>query len=103
MREFKGTPGPWYAVKNDHYLDIKVADGKYDQAFASTHANAEMGMTKKTEEANAQLIAAAPELLEALQDALSEIEDRCLDSGFDSNTYPVVIKIKDAINKALEL
>lgn len=58
MKKFKGTPGPWSrsgnAVFNDDGYDIvHLTYGEYTGI--------------KEDEANSNLIAAAPELLEALQ------------------------------------
>lgn len=66
MSEFKGTPGPWIIV-DDHpqraCLDIK---SEYDgDVYTSIYL-----ITDKQEH-DANLISAAPELLEALQDMLS--------------------------------
>lgn len=61
--EFKGTPGPWerdvrdiYPAESDYEIAI-VYDGK-DTSI--------LNLDKEVAEANARLIAAAPELLEAL-------------------------------------
>lgn len=62
MQEFKGTPGPW-VVDGDY--DVTTEDG----TIVSWTAN---GIFEPEEIiANAQLIAAAHDLLEALQDMLS--------------------------------
>lgn len=60
------TPGPWYAVDNGHYIDINIADGLYSPSVASVLPSQflESGDNSK---ANADLIAAAPDLLEALK------------------------------------
>ena len=58
------TPGPWYAVDNGHYIDIKISDNIYAPSVADVCASKflEGGDNSK---ANASLIAAAPDLLEA--------------------------------------
>lgn len=67
------TPGPWVVCIQDGEDDAytvfaesqltngRIADGKWDDAVASA------GLNHKNCEANARLIAAAPELLTALQ------------------------------------
>lgn len=61
----KYTKGPWQAVNNGHYWDIKpVSDC---QALASTQENEHIGIDGEVEEANAHLIAAAPDMYEALE------------------------------------
>lgn len=65
MSDFKGTPGPWSCAYNGYFFDIKPKGSCQDLAI--THANEHIGIDKVIEEANANLIAAAPELLEALQ------------------------------------
>ncbi|HCB1287093.1 TPA: hypothetical protein OT945_003632 [Klebsiella pneumoniae] len=83
MQEFKGTPGPWH-VSNENALRIRD-----DQSFV-TVATAGY-VTNEEELATAYLIAAAPELLEALQLML------------DSQVLPVWHQsiARAAINKAL--
>lgn len=69
MSGFKGTPGPWVVngcrvEGDDGALIAGVFDGAYSQVT-----------DRETEDANARLIAAAPELLGALQ-YLMAIADR---------------------------
>lgn len=77
MKEFKGTPGPWH-------WDEEGLGNKNHIVFGKEYP-AEM-----TSKANKDLIAAAPELLEALQD----LESR-------ARIYVNTSKYKEAINKAL--
>lgn len=94
MSEFKGTPGPWH-VSNEGCMLIR------DDAGLSIVAKY-VGYTNDEEElANAKLIAAAPELLEALRWALEWIDavpsDTALPTmpGFDRD------EVNNIINKAL--
>ncbi len=69
MSENKHTPGPWYAeVDDDGEFFIMTAGPRYICCGGSVHAR--MNENK----ANAPLIAAAPELLEALKFAGPQLE-----------------------------
>ncbi|WP_394550970.1 hypothetical protein C1N58_12615 [Pantoea sp. SGAir0180] len=63
MSEFKGTPGPWYrgGVENGK---VSINAGNYFVALVDESL---------AQLANARLIAAAPELLEALQAVLFDV------------------------------
>lgn len=68
MKEFKGTPGPWNAQEHtvwgkDIGDRIALSAMKYENSVVTVEGLA-----------NAQLIAAAPELLEALQKIDRDIE-----------------------------
>lgn len=67
MAEQSHTPGPWFPVWNGHYWDICTEDREYAQSIGTTSANNVLGIDKAQDRANARLIAAAPELLEALR------------------------------------
>jgi len=70
----KHTPGPWFAVgaqveiEDDSVPDICTCD---PQVMRQSH----LDWHPKTVEANARLIAAAPELLEALEWYAKKVED----------------------------
>ncbi len=65
MNEFKGTPGPWF----NNETAIHACEGRsYVAEEMSIHRAVDVQI------ANAQLIAAAPELLEALNMALEWID-----------------------------
>jgi len=70
----KHTPGPWFAVgaqvetENDSVPDICTCD---PQVMRQSH----LDWHPRTVEANARLIAAAPELLEALECYVEKVAD----------------------------
>jgi hypothetical protein len=64
------TPGPWVAERNSHYWHIRPVSGTppfIGDVCASNPEDADSGL----QEANARLVAAAPELLEALKNLVS--------------------------------
>lgn len=64
MEEFKGTPGPWVAHDDEESMATSVIMNDFGDILGVVGTY----MTSTEEDyANAQLIAAAPELLEALQ------------------------------------
>jgi len=62
MSDFKGTPGPWVVEE-----DTSITSDR-DGFLCEAHGDS---TSWDEDQANANLIAAAPELLEALQDMLS--------------------------------
>ncbi|WP_410736543.1 hypothetical protein [Citrobacter koseri] len=109
--KFNGTPGPWVAVQQ--YVDeVSVTDSQGFKVVTAERTAILMDWDKKGFEhwgdeggsrhlscpeqfSNAYLIAAAPDLLEALQDALCVMERH--GKIFD----PVVCKAREAIIKAI--
>lgn len=71
MQKFKGTRGPWRVSEmRGDLIDIRHSDeGVGAISLNLAHVVARKSWLSEAE-ANAKLIAAAPELLEALQDAL---------------------------------
>ena len=90
------TPGPWRAVLT--YVHSVREDRRTITSVA------DCGLTPRRAEeaqANARLIAAAPELLEACKAALVELEG--LDAtfeGLDESTYESLFILRAAIAKA---
>ena len=80
--ETKWTPGPWDKSHNGHYWDIGVRDDcPVVPIYPSTCIGVQTGM-----EANANLIVAAPELYDALENLVRELEETGLQAEWDN--YP---------------
>ena len=104
MGSFKGTPGPWeignhnscVISKNDESLCIKGAVG--EDAIKYYGGNL---ICESISQANAKLIAAAPELLEALEYYFDVLEEA---RGKDWAVNPdhVLSKMLNAVKKATE-
>lgn len=81
MSEEKFTPGPWEICAGDNY---SIIGRNYPKAFSHRFLEDDLGpdiaaignRTSDFGEANAQLIAAAPELYEALKELVSAISYR---------------------------
>ena len=102
MKEFKGTPGPW--VASITYRSIGPVGRDDDQSYGMIFPVAwvEFDGDQACQQANAHLIAAAPELLEALKELISGYEDREQSGMFDMLVHGDLIKKANAaINKAL--
>lgn len=97
MKEFKGTPCPWrVSEKRGDLIDIRHNNNGIGAISINlAHVVARQSWLKEAE-ANANLIAAAPELLEALQETIDEI-------GFwmSQQNPELKKKIEAAIKKAL--
>lgn len=74
MSIFKGTRGPWVASKSDRSIGPIRKDDDQSYGMIFPVAWVEFDGKREHQEADANLIAAAPELLEALQMALEWID-----------------------------
>lgn len=76
MVEFKGTPGPWrVSEKVGDFIHIRHDNNEPGaMSLNLTHVTARSSWSQEAE-ANARLIAAAPELLEALQECLGWVNN----------------------------
>ena len=112
MKEFKGTPGPWHWT-SDVFNDGNILHGEAEQiVFWGDNIcggitdddgwGARLGAITSDiiSFRDAKLIAAAPELLEALQKLLSEYEN-IIWNEWSSESDEDTIRAHAAINKAL--
>ena len=100
MSAFKGTPGPWEAGEQceiSGWVDIRIPGYSRNPVACATPANSGDAEARRDTEtlANARLIAAAPELLEALKQAVTSMQD----SGYQ-NSHVAVRAARAAIAKA---
>ena len=101
MKDFKGTQGDWEAKRNAAYWEVTNRDN--DQVLAIAIHNFDYrdnGLQlddNEKAEANAKLIAAAPELLANLQRIIERIKECEYQDSFPS----AFRRAEAAINKAL--
>ncbi|QQT26850.1 hypothetical protein [Sphingobacterium spiritivorum] len=71
--EFKGTPGPWVAVGNTHFYDVKTSVLGSDLSVMVMLFDEKLNPSHFSDEnkANALLISKAPEMLEMLNHVLA--------------------------------
>lgn len=91
MKEFKGTPGEWFVNKvSDKFIDARLENGKVQSVAWCGDVDVGDRM------ANVNLIAAAPDLLEALL-IIVNMDYQPTDDESDK----VYLKARAAISKAL--
>ena len=75
MNQFKGTPGPWKVADYDHCLAVEcIVNGIGHTVVTDQFCYPNFKQNKDPEkQANAALIAAAPEMLEMLQEIADEM------------------------------
>ena len=94
----KHTRGPWRSFGSSTiYIEARLGDGWIQEVCSVGPTEADKGYGEQ-QQANARLIAAAPELLEALQWLVDLMPDPELDN--DAVQRAQVIKARDAIAKA---
>lgn len=102
MKRFKGTPGPWIADKTSRAVGPVSHDDDQSYGILIPVAWVEFDQDVGIQASNQRLIAAAPELLEALQNLISGYEDMAEVGMFDMLCHGDEIEAANAaINKAL--
>ncbi|WP_159918012.1 hypothetical protein [Pantoea sp. 18069] len=111
MSEAKHTPGPWFQSHRKaivgYSTEVYTANGEVIATVAWYPRRLNETTTVTDREANARLIAVAPELLEALQGLeregwLSHIVAACKKESADASLYASVTVARAAIAKATE-
>ena len=99
MEGFKGTPGPWTADKTSRAVGPISRDDDQSYGILIPVAWVEFDTEVEVQESNQNLIAAAPELLEALQRITPMYEALLRDCGLEHKE--MIATAHAAINKAL--
>jgi hypothetical protein len=86
------TPGPWYPVEYAGYFDVQNGPYYSDTSVSNIEYD-------ENAENNARLMAAAPDILEALIEARTFINSLVIEYP---NDYEILTKIDEAINKAID-
>ena len=117
MSKFKGTPAPWRAIPNsswgeDHKANFSdksgfvICYGRENKCLASVVGLPFIADSKEVTEANAKLIADAPELLEAVDVLIGLLEAFLLDETLDESSRKIINDdlelARAAIKKATE-
>ncbi|HEM8344475.1 hypothetical protein O7C57_04475 [Providencia sp. 21OH12SH02B-Prov] len=99
--EFKGTPGPW--VIDEWSMTGIDSESKHVALVNYSHRGLPSDVYGDEHEANANLIAAAPELLESLRELVSAMEryEIDVDESAPVEHKKMMKKAKAAIVKAL--
>lgn len=84
----KHTPGPWYIEEHNYEVYLSIITNRKTPYDADGFTIAETYGRLETREANARLIAAAPELLDVLKSLVRSIKS--------SDSYMVSLYISDA-------
>lgn len=92
----KHTPGPW-TLEYDYSLVMPAKDGNHIVTAGPIGPDES---SREEKRANAQLIAAAPELLEALKEALTRLKEIRDDHG--TNSEITIKQSQQAITKATQ-
>lgn len=101
--EFKGTPAPWLTDRNNcHSGHIATVHGCENNDWVEIWST-DWPESESVQEANAHLIAAAPELLESLRELVSAMEryEIDVDESAPVEHKKMMKKAKAAITKAL--
>lgn len=88
----KHTPGPW-TIEQWSAMQLEVAHGNLVVCGKDGKANAFLIGTEKQQSANARLIAAAPELLEAMKSVKVLMDEREPEHQEELQLYDRILKI----------
>lgn len=102
MNEVKHTPGPWFVTGSmTKYVEARIPGGLVQEVAACGPTQADGGYGDQ-QQANAKLIAAAPDLLAALQLALYALAHCAADRGYQTLQNKAAHAANSAIAKATQ-
>ena len=102
MNEVKHTPGPWFVTGSmTKYVEARIPGGLVQEVAACGPTQADGGYGDQ-QQANAKLIAAAPDLLAALQLALDALAHCAADRGYQTLQNKAAHAANSAIAKATQ-
>ena len=93
----KHTPGPWHTYGLPAQARIIGPKG---EAVASCRAKYRDRESADTRDANAMLIAAAPDMLDALRGIIESLENRYPDTGAAARIWRAIVGARAAIARA---
>lgn len=101
MEVFKGAPGPWTADKTSRAVGPISRNDDQSYGIFIPVAWVEFDTEVEIQASNQNLIAAAPELLEALRQLRDYVEDICAVSSSDYDKEHPLMLATAVINKAM--
>ena len=94
MKEFKGTPGKWIVKLQNGRNSHDIIVDREDYAWvASVNQQFHDVATPEQAEANAKLIAAAPELLDALKELLKFCKSHNMDNYYTGSAEGIIDRV----------
>ena len=85
------TPGPWFPVRNEYYWEIRTGSDRFEGIQIGDACSSKFFNDGQHAEANARLMAAAPDLLEFAKQVVKFAADH-------SNFY-LMAWAQDVVNK----
>jgi uncharacterized protein YgbK (DUF1537 family) len=102
----KHTPGPWrieWPTRGFNGFIIHGPDVDSAEMVSLRKSGDDYRATDEKQEANARLIAASPDLLEAAQGLLTALESRFARTGANAQEEVAIKKLRNTIAKVLEV
>ena len=96
----KHTQGPWKFDASTRFFEIVGADGRNILSSIYADDRSDDAFNDSTDRANAHLIAAAPDMLEELEQLCEALNDSVLSTGSNTMDEEILYNIRKIIKKA---